>query len=314
MALFFPQGPINAGDKCCMGYWDDKDFYVLTDVSSLPITDFPSNYVFQSAVGVDSSGNLIIPDDVKSLIAVFEVDGSQTSFTMTENFPSTGYMGVTTIDSDTFFNKNPNVKTNFVASQSTYADWGDPTIFLSGVQYTVLRTSTPTIIKSYVLDPQQTGVANLKTIRPFFIPIVYYTNCISSGEPYGIGSTCQQVTDPYTCIIEGYCGLSNQTSVGPCAKTPGPVWTTIQDALDNHPYMYCPASQTTCQPNCKAPCSNGYDYCQWDGTQFQCQFNPNTLFTGEWWTKSWFIASVIIVVILIFILIVVATSGGTRRR
>lgn len=312
VALFFPQGPINTGDKVVMGYWTGKDLYVLTDISGVVNNPYPTNYIFEKAVVVNATdGSISIPDTVKGRLNVFQVAGTQSNFTMTEVFPGVGWLGVTTTSTDSYFNKNNAVPTNFAATQKNYHDWGDPTIFLAGATYTITKAGDTKIIKSYILNADLS--ASLLTIEPLFIPVVYYDSCITTSNPFGIGSTCQQTTDPYSSILDAYCGLTSQTGVGPCQGTPGAVWTTIQDALDNHPYIYCPASATGCQPNCKAPCDSGYDYCQWNGTNFQCEFNPNTLFTGDWWTKPWFIVSVVVLVILIFILIVILTAGGGRR-
>jgi len=308
MALFFPQGPINSGDKAVMGYWDGKLLYVLTDASKFPVNKFSSDYVFQQAVVEkgDKNKTISIPSDIQISLIVFDIQGTQSQFVAAEVYPGTSYLGVTTSDDNSYFNRNPNVTTNFQAVQNIYADWGDPTLFLAGVQYQITKAGQTTHIKSYVVTSPST--VELRDIQPFFIPVVYFSKCTTSGEPFNFGSTCQQFTDSNSAILDGYCGLTNQTGKDICKDTPGPVWTTIQDALDNHPYQYCPKSQPICGTTCKAPCGNGYDYCQWTGVQFECKFSPNTLFSGNWWTKPWFIGLVILFVIFIFILIVVITS------
>jgi hypothetical protein len=308
MALFFPEGPINVGDKVVMGWWSGKDLYVLTDISGIKNNPYPTNYILENAIQVGSDGSVTVPDTVKGRLNIFQVGGTQSDFTLTEVFPGVGWLGITTTPTAIYFNKNPNVSTSFSATQADYYDWGGPTVFLAGAAYTVTRSGSKDIVNTYLLNNDKKKTASLVKIGPIFIPVVFYNGCTNTGEPFGIGATCQQTTDPYNAILDAYCGLTNQTGVGPCQGTPGAAWTTTQDAIDGVPYVYCPASVNACQPNCKAPCPNGYDYCQWTGSNFECKFNPNDLFNGEWWKQPWFIISVVVFVILVFILIVLLTA------
>lgn len=307
MSQFFPEGPIVTGDEVCLGYWDGKEFYVMTDVSSNPNL-LPSYYIYQVGATLNPNTNLVeVPQSIQSTLAIFVVTGTQDSFYMAETFPTkAGFLGVTEDSGNIFFNKNNNIPINFLAKQDIYADWGGSTIFLAGAQYNVTRVSSPEVnIESYFVDPQDPSSIYKKQISPFFIPIKSYSSCVAK--------TCREIIDPYGSILNGYCGLVGQISVEQCFNAPGYTWTTVSDAISNIPYKYCSKNNPTCQPDCKAPCSEDYDSCEWNGSQFECKFDPNNLIQGNWWTKPWFIVSVILLVSLSFIFIVVLTSGRGRR-
>lgn len=301
-SVFYPQGPISDGDQVIMCYWDGNEFYVLTDVPSNP---FDTTYIYQPGVVIDSSGKSIsVPSNVQAQVCVFTLTGTQSNFVATQTYPSNGYLGITNSGGNTYFNKNTAIPTNFQANQSIYFNWGDPTIGLAGVQYNITSQDNTNPIKSYFyVSPTS---AELRQVSPFFLPVTYYNNCTTSNEPYGIGSTCQQTkSTPQNSIINGYCSISGNLDTQLCSSAVGAVWTTVQDALDNHTYVYCPASKTVCSPDCKAPCGDGYQYCQWSGTQMECVFNPNALFSGEWWKKPWFIILVVVFLFILLLLIII---------
>ena len=157
---------------------------------------------------------------------------------------------------------------------------------------------------SFYLSVNSDGNDTLLPIQPFLIPVVYYFNCTAAQYPYLEPPQCHMNQSAQTAINTVFCGLTNKLGTKVCPNEVAG-WTTPNDALQSHSYNYCPVDQPTCQPNCKAPCSDGYDSCNWDPTQsqFSCTFDPNVLFQGEWWKKPWFIGLVIILFLILVIVI-----------
>jgi hypothetical protein len=308
--MFFPQGPINDGMTCMVGYWNGTDLYVLTDASTISGNPYSSNYILEKSV-VTSGGSVNVPSDVAGRIAVFEVGGTTTTVTMSERSPtSTGALSYTVSGTDVFANKSISPP-SLIASQSIYAEWGPPTVFLSGAPYTLKTPDSKPISFYKVTSP---GVNELVSITPIFIPTVFYFSC--SKDSGTIPSyTCSQSTDPTNALLTAYCGLGGGPVVSPCAASSVPTvgWTTQSDAIQNHPYNYCPASTPNCSPNCKAPCSNGYDSCEWDGTQFSCSIDPNKIFSGEWWKSWWFIGLMIMIGFLLLVFFIFLINASRKK-
>jgi len=312
MQTFFPQGPVDADVQCSIGHWDStaKILYILTDVSTLPNTNpYNSDYIFERAISFNTDNSVNVNAGISDRILVFKTAGSTTSFTLSETLPTpSGYFGykITGNPQVAFADKNSVLAPSISASQSIYAEWGDPTIFLAGANYqfsTIPDSSdtNPIPIKFY-LSVNSDGTADLLNIQPFIIPLIYYFNCTPGQYPFLQPPSCQQNNSTQNALLTVFCSLSGSLDSTACTNQVAG-WTTPSDASQAHPYNYCPTGTDTCQPNCKAPCDDGYDSCTWvsSSSQFSCTFDPNVLFLGEWWKKSWFIATMVIIGLLFII-------------
>lgn len=323
--MFFPQGSIDSGSKCLLSYWDGTDLYVLTDVSTISDNPFSSSYILEKAI-VINEGIVGVQDDVASRVAVFTCAGESSSFTLSEISPAPNgalsYSQLTTshnLDEESIdvslslelYANRSILPPKLSVSQSYIYQWPSPSVFLAGVAYTLsTTTSSPSAIKFYKKTSPSTDT--LISATPIFIPVTYYNTCTQTTQ-FPPTYSCRTSTSVINTILVAYCSLSRKGSTPVCAGVDPVGWTTITDAVQNYGYSYCPTDTTVCSTGCKAPCSNDYDTCTWTGTEFSCNFNPNQLFSGEWWKSWWFIGGLIVLFFLVALFIIVLVYA-TRKK
>ena len=305
-------GPINIGDIVCLAYWDGKVLYTLTDITGTP--GAPVNFAFQSPI-IIQDGTADVNPAVSNAVIQFQVGGTTGEFTLTEVAPGAGGLSYSSSGAKAIANKSV-VPIGLQAVQTTYQDWGPPTVFLAGATYTfrtpttgpaptntsltwtfAVPTSLAPVTPPGTVPPPSGIVFTTMEVAVIVMPLVYFSGCT--------GTNCGRSDTVSNALILSYCALIGSSGTGVCTGVPPFGWTTIGLAGQGRPFNYCPVGTMFCQPTCMGPCESSFDACTWTGTQLECEFSEASAFSGEWWKSWWFIGglAVVAVLALIFVLI-----------
>ncbi len=302
MSLYFPEGPISNGDTVMLGYWSGVDLYILVDSSG--DVDSTQDYIYENAI-VDNPTIASLSQTVMSRAAQFKVQGTTDSLSFEEIQPKSGsYLGwkiiagvVTPVKSST--------TVNLIPSQFSYQPWNPPTVLLAGVKYDLNVDITGDGTYSPIVMPVSGNPTVTSVTSNIMIPLTYYYDC-------GSGS-CYESNYATNATLVSYCSLRGTIGVEKCTSVAGPAWTTVDDATTAHVYSYCPAGKY-CQTNCKAPCPNDNQECTYNGTTFICKTTLDSIFSGSWWTDTWFILLVGGIVLIVLIVVISIAYVKSKRK
>lgn len=183
-------------------------------------------------------------------------------------------------------------------SQSSFANWFPPDIFLSTVQYTLYNPSGATAsILTSVPGTGGTGPTILAN-NLIILPVLWYTNCTASGN-YTF------INQPPASIINWFCvaspGLTGCSGISLIQSG----WTNLEDCMVGDEYEYCPTGDICGDSNCKGPCTEMFDDCNFSSGNYVCVFDPNKFFSStQWWESPYFIGAIIAIILLIIVIII----------
>lgn len=195
---------------------------------------------------------------------------------------------------------NANVPIALNMSQTQFAPWFPPTIFISSVEYTVTNSqgATAGILTQPISATGPTGPApTIPADNLIMLPATWYGNP-SDGR-------CDQIDTPENSIINWFCLVDSGITgcAGETLLNNG--WTTIDECVNDIQYQYCPTGEKCGTANCNGPCNAIYEDCDPDNGMFRCVINPEKFVTeGDWWSSPYFIGAVIGLVILTIIVII----------
>lgn len=293
MATTFLLGPIETGASFMITSIQGKKPYVLNGA--------PFNngiiYYWEEDLGkvVSATG---------AGLGLFSASGSLNSLTITDSnngggigFSSDGVTLVNTI-----------LPPEIEMSQSMYANWWPPDIFLSGAVYTIKNTAGST---AKIFTSRSGTGSTISADNIIIVPVRWYFNCTSSGR-------YDTVTKPADSLINWFCdtdpGLTGCSEISLARSA----WTNLPDCTDGKRYEYCPPDKTCGDSNCKGPCPEIYYDCDFSNTNFKCVFDPRKFIDDtEWWTTPYFIGLVIgiaVIIVVITLMIFAVVRGGSKVK
>lgn len=190
-------------------------------------------------------------------------------------------------------------------SESQYATWWPPTIFLSSVIYTLYAPNGT--IANILATNSGTG-PTIPANNIIILPVLWYSQCV--------GTTYSFINQPQASILNWFCLVAPNLPQCPDNILKNG-WTNLPDCQVGNFYNYCPVNNTCGTTGmCNGPCPVIYDDCNYSATNnnYVCVFDSNKFFNEtQWWTTPYFIGAVIaiiIVIIIIFVLIVAVARAG----
>jgi len=194
-------------------------------------------------------------------------------------------------------------------SQSLFANWFPPDIFLSAVIYSMFNSNGATA--GILTSPPGTGGTGGTTIPAnniIILPVLWYFNCTSSGR-YDV------INQPINSIINWFCVVSPDIQGCNNINITKSGWTNLSDCIVGNNYSYCPTGHLCGNNNCNGPCSVIYDDCNFSSNNYVCVFDPTKFFADtQWWESPYFIGAVVGVFVIIIILIIVAFVVARHGR
>lgn len=228
-------------------------------------------------------------------LGVFTAQGTLDSLTITDTVNGGGIA----FRSDGVTIGNATSPATIKMSQSLFANWFPPDIFLSAVIYSMLNDNGTTAnILTAIPGTGGTG-PTIPANNLIILPILWYFNCTQSGS-YDI------INQPLNSIINWFCIVtpSNAGCAGINITKSG--FTNLPDCTVGNNYTYCPVGDICGNKNCKGPCSVIYDDCNFSSGNYVCVFNPANFFADtKWWESPYFIGVVVGIIIIIIIIIIV---------
>ena len=231
-----------------------------------------------------------------SNVSVFMAHGNPNNVTIMSTNPP-GYIGIS--GGVNLVNSSSPLHLN--VSQSAFANWNSPTLFLSDIEYSIKTLGgTGTMIYT---DSQ--GGNPIPANNIFVLPILFYTVCTSSthegftSAPASLNNwLCNQTWSQTHSDYASYC---QQFPILP------PGWDNLSDCRTGKIYTYCPTGSNCGTDNCKGPCPNSA-VCAFTDT-YTCKQEPIT----GWWKSHYFIA-IIIGFTILFILFILLLFVANRKR
>lgn len=290
-------GPISIGDQVLVVYESsDKKLHALNSYPGPTGTTGPNPLII-----LDS--NVVPLTSQMNSVPVFSVSGDGNNLILQGN--NLGGLGFDT-------NNNAQLTINgsqFNPTQTQFTPWGPPYPVLSGVNYSLVNSNNvPIVFNLGSIDSQGTVTITGTTTTVQFLEVTWFFGC-HNGNPG------QENVDPGLSLLSAYCALnpSDSTCTGSDVIISG--WTNLPDCQDGIRYTYCP-NPNDCGISCKGPCSSSFDSCDYDfgNNGFECRFDPNKLFKGNWWEQPWFIATASVAGGLFILLILIAVIGYYRSK
>jgi len=182
-------------------------------------------------------------------------------------------------------------------SQSSFATWAPPSIFLSMVPYTIFSSSgSPASIFSSIPGTGGTG-PSIPATNLIILPVLWFFNCTSSGS-------YDSISTPPSSIVNWFC-LSNPSISGCTGLEIAPSgWTNLSDCTAGDFYKYCPTGNLCGNSYCKGPCPHPFYDCNFVNSQYVCQFNiDNYSNHTPWWQSPYFIGIISAAIFITFSII-----------
>lgn len=187
--------------------------------------------------------------------------------------------------------------------QSQFATWFQPTILLTGGEYTFENVS---------IYKDSSITTTVKAEKLQFLPLAWY-----GRENDG---SCVIPNRPVTTIINWICNEPNPPAACEQQQIFNQAWTRLSECNENLRYQYCPSGKICGNDNCNGPCTAIYYDCNYDtgNSQFVCDFDPEKFFTDTKWYENpyvigFVIGIIVIVIILVVILIIVGNSFKKKK-
>jgi hypothetical protein len=214
-----------------------------------------------------------------SNIPVFTASGSLTNVKITDTINGGGLAYDTSnLTSNILTIINSSSPQSLKMSQTSFANWFAPDIFLARALYTIKNSNDQ--LGAITTKNGLTVPANNIIIQPVNW---YFPGC----------TTCCDNIDggPINSIFNWFCNV-NPVLVGCLSYTPTSLtYTQLDDCLTGVSYQYCPVNKTCGTDNCNGPCSTDDDICVYDGDSFGCVVDTSK---SSWWRNPIFIGVVII--------------------
>lgn len=289
--ISYELGPINSKLSFAMACVIDSVPYILNETS---VTGGIVYYWESNMYSIVSNNN----------VPVFFASEKDNAITLSD-VANDGYMGFRSSNKNTIGFTTYQAPINI--SQSSYAPWNAPTIFLSEAVYTIYDNTgvTATVLTSNLTD---TILAN----NILLLPMVLYYGCNS------VSGTSHTINGTYNIFTNWFCLFNSDTLPFSCKNSGITGWTTMSDCLEGVAYSYCPSDTICGTDNCKGPCPGKSDTCTYNNSTYSCTFNPQNVPNSYWWSSYYFIITLIglafLTFIVIFILIFVYLSKGLSPK
>jgi len=238
-----------------------------------------------------------------SNLPVFLASGTTDNLVLSDNFNG----GFLTLAGSNNLVVNTKNKKSVALTQTLYAPFWPPDIFLSGAVYVLSGAAGNTGIANIYTSSTLTTTALATNL--YLLPINWFfpdpnikgqIDKTSSPQESLFNWLCKVQSSNQACVNANYPNLNE--------FAPANSWTTYQEAVDNFPYNYCLAAQTCGTNNCNGPCSAIYYDCVFDSSnqKYGCVFNPeNYFFDAQWWFSPYFIGAMIALLVIIILITLV---------
>lgn len=290
MATTFLLGPIDTGSSFMITSVQNKIPFVLTGAS----VNNSTIYYWESDLEKVVSGT-------GASLGLFSASGTLDSLIISD----TNNGGGISFNNDNVI-VNSLLPPQLKMSQSMYANWWPPDIFLSGAIYTIenINGTTGNIFTSNSGTGTTIPANNIN-----IVPVRWYFNCNSSGR-------YDTVTKPADSLINWFCDVSPGLTGCSQISLAKSAWTNLPDCTDGTRYEYCPTDKQCGNDRCKGPCPEIYYDCNYSDNDFKCVFDPRKYIDDtQWWTTPYFIGLVIgivVVIIVITLMIFAVARSGVK--
>lgn len=196
----------------------------------------------------------------------------------------------------------PNDPQTLVMSQSQFANWNPPNLFLTMTDYSISQTNgSPVTIGSHT------------SLKFNILPLTWYYTC--RGNACCNLNTAGTILSNWFCIYDSTQAWCHNDDTFPITTTG---WTSLADCTTGNVYTYCPPQQYCGNNNCKGPCQNISSNCNWQSNQYGCQVDLNKAAANlKWWESPLFIGGMVglgVLIIFFVILIFVVARHGREKN
>lgn len=177
---------------------------------------------------------------------------------------------------------NANPPTNVTMTQTVYANWTYPDLFLASATYSIFN---PSGVLAQVLTNNSGTGPTLPADNIIIIPGTYYYNCTSTSY--------KQNTQIQKSIKNWFCSI-NTIYCNDWTLVTG--WTELNDCTIGFEYPYCPLN-TYCGSidTCKGPCSPSTNRCTFNDNNYICRQSLST----NWLSSMYFLIAIVFIGFLI---------------
>lgn len=284
-----------------------SSFMMVTAIDNIPYV-LVSAFIEQfgeTVYGLENNlTTLFNSDNTNENLAIFSVSGDLNAIKFNDLIIGGG---MSTDSKGQLINVQNNPET-FVISQTQFANWNPPNIFLTMTDYTITKTNG----NSVVIGSNKNLIFNI-------LPLIWYFRCPDNSATCCNLNTAGTILSNWFCIYDStkdWCQNSDDPSQSFPVTSNG--WTNIADCTNGNFYTYCPPQQYCGNNNCNGPCQKQTNNCNFKSSQYVCQVDLNkTASNLKWWESPIFIGSIIglgILIIFFIVLIFIVARHGKKSR